>query len=184
MYQCRAGGSHLINCLNRTVKALDKLFELCERICIRHPDRAENTKELMVRSMLIYTVPYMQVGDKKSFAEAKRSHDKMASKMADRFSPDAESSEAGLTDEDIWRHYRKRWAFLGVLGSNPNEPYQLACINCGKFEKEGRKLNCCGACSNALYCSKECQKLHWKQHKADCRANSASRRKKSIKQGS
>ena len=35
-YQCSIGGKRLIDFLNRTVKAGDKLFELCQRIYERH----------------------------------------------------------------------------------------------------------------------------------------------------
>jgi hypothetical protein len=27
----------------------------------------------------------------------------------------------------------------------------------------------CSACSNEFYCSKECQQLHWPEHKAACK---------------
>mmetsp|Transcript_9433 Transcript_9433/g.14020 ORF Transcript_9433/g.14020 Transcript_9433/m.14020 type:complete len:300 (+) Transcript_9433:94-993(+) len=179
IYQCRAGGSHLINCLNRTMKVFDRLYELCERICIRYPDRTDNTKELMVKVATMQSVPYMLVGDRKRFAKRKHLHNKRTSKMTERSAHitdfDVLMADEGirLTDEGMWQIHRKELTY-------PN--YCLACINCGELEKEGKKHNRCGACSNALYCSKECQKLHWKQHKADCRANTASRRKKSTKQ--
>jgi hypothetical protein len=35
------------------------------------------------------------------------------------------------------------------------------CTNSGKFG--------CGACQTVNYCSKDCQKFHWKQHKAICK---------------
>ena len=33
----------------------------------------------------------------------------------------------------------------------------------------GVKLFVCGGCKTAVYCSRECQKKHWKEHKAKCR---------------
>uniref|UniRef100_A0A7S2K460 MYND-type domain-containing protein n=1 Tax=Leptocylindrus danicus TaxID=163516 RepID=A0A7S2K460_9STRA len=173
-YQCRSGGRHLIDCLDRTVKAFDKLFELWQRIYIRYPDRAKITNELMVNLVTFSAYPYMQVGDRKRFAEITRLEYKLASKMDLQFYKDVESDSGVMdkTDEEIWQEFRRHGR------------YRLACINCGEFEKKGKKHNRCGSCSNALYCSKECQVLHWKQHKADCRANSAPGRKKSAKQRS
>ena len=47
------------------------------------------------------------------------------------------------------------------------------CRNCGKLEValgNGSKLTACTRCKVAWYCSKSCQKQHWKEggHKADC----------------
>ena len=39
------------------------------------------------------------------------------------------------------------------------------CLNCGKSNP---KMNVCSKCKVAKYCSKECQKSHWKQHKSTC----------------
>ncbi|KAK9829951.1 hypothetical protein WJX72_008838 [[Myrmecia] bisecta] len=41
---------------------------------------------------------------------------------------------------------------------------------CLAFEAfEGRKLRKCSACNQAFYCSPECQKVMWKQHKDFCK---------------
>lgn len=49
---------------------------------------------------------------------------------------------------------------------NPN-----CCSSCAALVKStGGKLDVCAGCQTARYCSVECQKAHWKQHKADCRA--------------
>lgn len=43
------------------------------------------------------------------------------------------------------------------------------CIGCEKVVKETR-LKKCSSCQMAQYCSKECQKLHWKRNrKTDCK---------------
>lgn len=41
-----------------------------------------------------------------------------------------------------------------------------ACLVCGRT---GVKLQRCARCRDAWYCSVECQKQHWPQHKAVCR---------------
>ena len=48
------------------------------------------------------------------------------------------------------------------------------CQKCAKFESPGGgKLLTCARCQVARYCSKECQKEDWAQHKILCRAGSA-----------
>jgi len=39
------------------------------------------------------------------------------------------------------------------------------CLKCGKTNA---KMNVCSKCKVAKYCSKDCQKSHWKQHKSTC----------------
>ena len=70
--------------------------------------------------------------------------------------------------------------FLSVLGQFadlPNEiqqqlhtskatlPKSATCENCKEREK---KMMVCGQCRQAYYCSRECQKKDWKQHKKSC----------------
>ncbi|KAI7468494.1 hypothetical protein KC351_g13634 [Hortaea werneckii] len=44
------------------------------------------------------------------------------------------------------------------------------CGACGKDENAGMgPLMKCACCKNRVYCSKECQKYHWKWHKAVCK---------------
>jgi len=164
-HHCLVGGKKLIDCLNRIVKAGDKLYELCQRIITRHPDhaKAETVKDSISSFLNHESNLLMQVGDKQRFA--KRIH---------LMYGDGKVRPSMMHDEAIdttWRYYRKNvkcWS-----------KYPLACINCGKFEeKEGRKHNQCSACMNALYCSRECQRSHWKQHKADCKAYSRCKKPK------
>jgi hypothetical protein len=45
------------------------------------------------------------------------------------------------------------------------------CTNCNVLEEysQGRKLFRCGSCHQVLYCSRECQRAHWKKaHKKEC----------------
>ena len=42
------------------------------------------------------------------------------------------------------------------------------CILCRAFESGGCKFMCCGQCKVHFYCSKKCQRRHWKTHKHEC----------------
>ena len=45
-----------------------------------------------------------------------------------------------------------------------------SCNMCEKTENAlGKKLSACASCGRAWYCSRECQKSHWKSHKAFCK---------------
>eukprot|EP00878_Enallax_costatus_P009346 GHUV01009768.1.p1 GENE.GHUV01009768.1~~GHUV01009768.1.p1 ORF type:complete len:387 (+),score=74.62 GHUV01009768.1:293-1453(+) len=45
------------------------------------------------------------------------------------------------------------------------------CLECGKEETDDQKLLKCATCKTARYCSKECQKAHWRNgHKQVCKA--------------
>jgi len=44
----------------------------------------------------------------------------------------------------------------------------MICAFCGTHGTEGTKLLCCSRCKLAHYCSRECQKQHWKGHKKVC----------------
>lgn len=41
--------------------------------------------------------------------------------------------------------------------------------SCGFCGAEKENLSKCSRCKSVFYCSKECQKLHWKAHKANCK---------------
>lgn len=44
------------------------------------------------------------------------------------------------------------------------------CDNCGEQEETQGDFKDCGACHKACYCSKACQRKHWKVHKKECQA--------------
>eukprot|EP01084_Bolivina_argentea_P320133 555413_1 len=46
------------------------------------------------------------------------------------------------------------------------------CLNCNKREKYETEYKLCGKCQIAKYCSRQCQKMDWKQHKIQCQTNS------------
>ena len=47
------------------------------------------------------------------------------------------------------------------------------CANCGKSSSEDTKLKKCTACFLVKYCSVECQKIHRKLHKRECKRRAA-----------
>jgi len=51
---------------------------------------------------------------------------------------------------------------------------KIQCANpfCFKVEKTEKEFQCCGNCRIPVYCSRKCQKVHWKRgHKEVCRKN-------------
>ena len=46
------------------------------------------------------------------------------------------------------------------------------CASC-MIKNEGESFRKCGGCGYARYCSRECQKKHWKEHKTYCKDESA-----------
>ncbi|THZ31339.1 zf-MYND-domain-containing protein [Aureobasidium pullulans] len=44
-----------------------------------------------------------------------------------------------------------------------------SCANCGSAAPAGSTLKRCGGCTQASYCSRDCQKTHWKWHKPFCK---------------
>ena len=46
----------------------------------------------------------------------------------------------------------------------------IRCLNCGTIENlDGEMFSMCGLCKNVVYCSKDCQRAHWKEHKKTCK---------------
>ncbi|KZW01253.1 hypothetical protein EXIGLDRAFT_693391 [Exidia glandulosa HHB12029] len=54
------------------------------------------------------------------------------------------------------------------LGSILRRGYACVCQDCPQTGALGAKLLRCGRCLDATYCSKECQKSDWKEHKTRC----------------
>lgn len=44
----------------------------------------------------------------------------------------------------------------------------LCCLNCNTPEPIDAKFKACGKCNEVIYCSRECQVTHWKEHKKEC----------------
>ena len=51
--------------------------------------------------------------------------------------------------------------------------HRAECAACQKKEEfyAEEEFNACAGCQISLYCSRECQKAHWKEHKEFCKAN-------------
>lgn len=43
------------------------------------------------------------------------------------------------------------------------------CASCGELPKEGQTFARCSGCSILKYCTVECQRNHWAEHKAVCK---------------
>lgn len=57
---------------------------------------------------------------------------------------------------------------LGGVEHAPSMVRALGCGGCGASEPEGVSFNFCSRCKFIVYCSKECQKSHWRTHKTKC----------------
>ena len=59
-----------------------------------------------------------------------------------------------------------------MAGNKNNDKREIVCSNpsCQKKWVQGLpSFKSCSQCGQAKYCSKECQKAHWKQHKRSCK---------------
>lgn len=61
-------------------------------------------------------------------------------------------------------HKSKKKAFKQYI-KKTNGEIGTVCFNCRKFAEKYSK---CGNCKKAVYCGKECQVAHWKEHKKCC----------------
>jgi len=59
-----------------------------------------------------------------------------------------------------------------MAGNNNNDKRAIVCSNpsCQKKWVQGQPMfKSCSQCGQAKYCSKDCQRAHWKQHKRSCK---------------
>jgi hypothetical protein len=81
------------------------------------------------------------------------------------------------TDEQRAANARDAFAVLSGIAGRPPTVFQMdtptmearVCAACRAADKPLRK---CAACSTVLYCGRECQRAHWRQHKTQCRSAS------------
>jgi hypothetical protein len=65
---------------------------------------------------------------------------------------------------------RKQGGLLDLLKSEQNEAEGNMCANCflSEDDMEGVTLKRCANCKTTKYCSRACQKAHWKEHRDQC----------------
>ena len=54
-------------------------------------------------------------------------------------------------------------------GDSSSDEEKTSCAVCGKSGFSGIDLKVCGGCSSVAYCTVECQRKDWKQHKKSCK---------------
>ena len=74
-------------------------------------------------------------------------------------------------DRDGYRPAGRAQTAKEIIRSRRKGTEAWRCCNmCEKTEAAlGKKLSACASCGRAWYCSRECQKSHWKSHKAFCK---------------
>ena len=180
-YQGCLGGEHLVSGLNKTIRVGEMIEKRCRILLSRYADTnnrviAERCTERLVHHAIVALRIFFQVGDRKHSGDLYRFFSKYVDITIFGLPRDVDVSSS-TADDELWRLHKK-------VVDHP-----LACINCGTYEESGgdvaQKHNKCSRCHNALYCSKECQLEHWKQHKKICKEISkekkASRRRKCPK---
>ena len=55
----------------------------------------------------------------------------------------------------------------GVLYACAEHAHEIYTQRCSSCDKDSAYLRCAG-CSGIFYCSKQCQKKHWKRHRGSC----------------
>jgi hypothetical protein len=71
------------------------------------------------------------------------------------------------TDNAIWDSLRIVSQMDAEAGSDVQLP-DRTCFNCLATEEKLGDFKFCAQCNKACYCSRLCQKEHWKKHKKDC----------------
>lgn len=77
------------------------------------------------------------------------------------------ANRSAYSQKDFEQYSREQ--ALGELQSAGSTDQFLRCKSCGAMEKANNRFKCC-SCKLVHYCSKECQKEHWKNggHKENC----------------
>lgn len=56
-----------------------------------------------------------------------------------------------------------------LYGEPPSRTVVSLCRRCNRIQYGGKSFFHCGGCYHTQYCSPECQKLHWEQHRKECK---------------
>lgn len=145
-YQRKAGGRQLVEGLRKTLPVAERM----ETVLIHWMESQHFTAHCgvdILSSLVAKACLFAQVGNKKKCNKVARN----LCKVLDHCCVQAVKER---TREGITRDQQE-----GIL----------ACIHCGTFEcNTGSEHKVCKGCENALYCSKECQLMHWHVHKVVC----------------
>lgn len=84
--------------------------------------------------------------------------------------PTVQWTNRKATEESRQANFDERRQWATALGmeyqSNFVPPIRVRCAQCWKFPRHALK---CAECLMTEYCSRECQRLHWKEHKKVCK---------------
>jgi len=70
---------------------------------------------------------------------------------------------------DVKRQYPDQIPMFNLCRNDPQfYTHYKACYRCSSLESVTTKFKFCGRCKEACYCSTECQRLHWKEHRITC----------------
>ena len=97
------------------------------------------------------------------------------------FSPETSQSEEDISPEsfvefltEFFQHQRDRSDAGLDQGSFFDPPRWAAPLRepeCASCHSKTENLKRCSGCKRVFYCSKTCQKNHWKEHKPDCQSS-------------
>ena len=94
----------------------------------------------------------------------------MSRQIEQHFTGTSDVDSQGTTALNATSNTQAKHDINSATAPNPNLP-GTPCTSCGsKTDKNGKALSRCARCKLRSYCSKDCQKKHWPEHKAECKA--------------
>lgn len=171
-HQRLTGGQDLADGVNKTVIVGDKIERVCYRMVTRHYIatlfEGYRVYSNLYRMEVIHI--YIQVGNTKQSLDVMREYIFPPGNIDPNQPHIIRYEQTGISDEGILELY-------SMGGFTPKSMQgrgaRKSCIACGvpsnEQSKDGKRLRNCSACLNVWYCSKECQKKHWPQHKKLCK---------------
>jgi len=156
--------------LKDVIPILEKVGKSYRLVVDHHPVEAarERFQGTIIFGSLLAVRTFAQVGQKYDAAQGYR---RVISTISEEERLNWNWLDPDSSEDEIWRHLVTRRdpivthpCYGDVVGAPP-----LLCLACGISQDEvGRRFDLCSGCENALYCSKNCQKQHWKMHKPNC----------------